>query len=30
MPVSVSADRKSFTMPGADNWSWTLTPTVVR
>ncbi len=30
MPVSVSADRKSFTMPGADNWSWTLTPTLVR
>jgi hypothetical protein len=29
-PVSVSADRKSFTMPGAENWSWTLTPTVVR
>ncbi len=29
-PISVSADRKSFTMPGAENWSWTLTPTVVR
>ena len=29
-PVKVSADKKSFTMPGAENWSWTLTPTVVK
>ena len=29
-PISVSADRKSFTMPGAKNWTFTLTPTVVR
>ena len=29
-PFSVSADHKSFTMPGAENWSWTLTPTIVR
>jgi hypothetical protein len=29
-PISVSADRKSFTMPGGENWIWTLTPTVVR
>ena len=29
-PISVSADRKSFTMPGAENWTLTLTPTVVK
>jgi hypothetical protein len=29
-PFKVSPDKKSFTMPGAENWSWTLTPTVVR
>jgi hypothetical protein len=29
-PISVSADKKSYTMPGADDWSFTLTPTLVR
>ena len=29
MPVSVAADRKSFTMRGAENWSWTFFPTLV-
>jgi hypothetical protein len=29
-PMSVSADKKSFTMPGAENWTFTLTPTLVR
>ena len=29
-PISVSADKKSFTMPGAKDWTFTLTPTVVR
>jgi len=28
--MTVSADKKSFTMPGAENWTFTLTPTVVR
>jgi len=28
--MSVSADKKSFTMPGAENWTFTLTPTLVR
>jgi hypothetical protein len=27
--MSVAADRKSFTLNGADNWSWTYTPNVV-
>ena len=26
-PVKVSADRKSFSTPGAENWTWTYTPT---
>jgi hypothetical protein len=26
-PVTISADRKSFSMKGADNWVWTYTPT---
>jgi len=25
-PVTVSADRKSFTLKGASNWAWTYTP----
>ena len=29
-PISVSADKKSFTMPGAKDWTFTITPTVVR
>ena len=29
-PFSVSADRKSFTVPGAGNWRWTYTPTLVQ
>ncbi|QJR14856.1 hypothetical protein [Usitatibacter palustris] len=28
-PFKVSADKKSFTIPGAENWSWTFTPTLV-
>jgi len=28
--MSVSADKKSFTMPGAENWTFTLTPTLGR
>ncbi|HET6263564.1 MAG TPA: hypothetical protein VFD95_01820 [Usitatibacter sp.] len=30
MPFSVSADRKSFTIKGAENWVWTYTPTFVQ
>jgi hypothetical protein len=26
-PIVVSADRKSFSIPGAENWTWTFTPT---
>ena len=29
-PVTISADRKSFSMKGAENWVWTLTPTLVQ
>jgi hypothetical protein len=25
-PVTISADRKSFSMKGASNWVWTYTP----
>ena len=28
--VSVAADRKSFTMKGAENWAWTFTPTILQ
>ena len=28
-PVTISPDRKTFTMKGADNWVWTYTPTLV-
>lgn len=28
-PVTIAADRKSFTMKGAENWMWTYTPTRV-
>jgi hypothetical protein len=27
--MSVAADKKSFTLAGAENWIWTYTPTVV-
>jgi hypothetical protein len=29
-PFSVSADRKSFSVPGAGNWVFTYTPTLVQ
>ena len=29
-PVSISADRKSFSVKGASNWVWTYTPTLVQ
>lgn len=29
-PLSVSADRKSFSIQGAGNWIWTYTPTRLR
>ena len=29
-PISVSADRKSFTTPGSEKWVWTFTPTLVQ
>ena len=29
-PVTVAADRKSFTVKGAGNWTWTYTPTLVQ
>lgn len=29
-PFTVSADRKSVTVKGAENWVWTLTPTLVQ
>jgi hypothetical protein len=29
-PLRVAADRKSFTMMGAENWMWTFTPTLVQ
>ena len=29
-PISVSADRKTFSVKGADNWVWTYTPTLVQ
>ena len=29
-PISPSADRKSFTVKGAENWVWTFTPTLVQ
>lgn len=28
--VSVSADRKSFTIVGDDGWTWTMTPTALK
>ena len=28
-PVTIAADRKSFTLKGAENWMWTYTPTLV-
>ncbi len=29
-PVTIAADRKSFSMKGAENWVWTFTPTLVQ
>jgi hypothetical protein len=29
-PISIAADRKSFTLKGAENWSWTFTPTLLQ
>lgn len=29
-PVTIAADRKSFSMKGAENWVWTYTPTLVK
>jgi hypothetical protein len=29
-PISISADKKSFTLKGADNWVWTFTPAIVQ
>lgn len=29
-PISVSADGKSFSMKGAENWTWTYTPTILQ
>jgi hypothetical protein len=29
-PISASADRKSFSIRGAENWVWTYTPTLVQ
>lgn len=29
-PVSIAADRKSFSLMGADHWKWTYTPTIVQ
>ena len=29
-PVTIAADRKSFSMKGAENWTWTYTPTLVQ
>ena len=28
-PLTVAADRKSFSVKGAGNWVWTFTPTLV-
>lgn len=29
-PISVSADGKSFSTKGAENWTWTYTPTILQ
>jgi hypothetical protein len=29
-PISVSADAKSFSVKGAENWTWTYTPTILQ
>lgn len=29
-PISVSADAKSFSIKGAENWTWTYTPTILQ
>ena len=30
MPIAIAADRKSFTVRGAENWYWTYWPTLVQ
>lgn len=29
-PIAVSADERSFSIKGAENWVWTCTPTFVQ
>lgn len=29
-PIAVAADRKSFSIKGAENWVWTYTPTLLK
>jgi hypothetical protein len=29
-PITVSADKKSFSIVGAENWVWTYTPTILQ
>jgi hypothetical protein len=29
-PITVAADRKSFSLTGAENWVWTYTPTILQ
>jgi len=29
-PIVISADRKSFSIKGAENWVWTFTPTLLK
>jgi hypothetical protein len=29
-PIVISADRKSFSIKGAENWVWTFTPTLMK
>jgi hypothetical protein len=29
-PITIAADRKSFTMKAAEGWAWTYTPTLVQ
>jgi hypothetical protein len=29
-PVTIAADKKSFTVKGAENWAWTYTPTLLQ
>jgi hypothetical protein len=29
-PIAIAADRKSFSVNGAENWVWTFTPALVQ